>query len=342
MCYFFGSNELGIRQAGGHGFLTMKRREFITLLGGAAGWPVAARARQPSMPTIGVLVRAAPGWQRFWKLFPEALRELGYIEGQNIRFEFRSDEEKITDLPKLASDLVRLKVDVIVPWFTPAAVAAKHATHEIPIVCALCGDMVGTGLVESLARPGGNVTGSSGLNPELAAKTVDLIREMVPSMRRVAVLANAPDPFSKQFLTQIQRAGAASGTAINAIMIHTAEELEAAFSAMETSRADAVIVQPSLPTKRIAELALRYRIPAVCTFRDFAYDGGLMAYFADEAEMYRGAAVLVDKILKGANPAELPVEQPTRFKLVINLKTARALDLDVPVQLQQLADEVIE
>ena len=213
---------------------------------------------------------------------------------------------------------------------------------EIPIVCALCGDMVGTGLVESLARPGGNVTGSSSLNPELAAKAVELIREMVPSAHRVAVLANAPDPFSKQFLTQIQRAGEASGTAINAIMIHTAEELEAAFPAMETSRADAVIVQPSLPTKRVAELALSYRIPAVCTFRDFAYDGGLMAYFADEAEMYRGAAVLVGKVLKGANPAELPVEQPTRFELVINLKTARALGLDVPVQLQQLADEVIE
>jgi len=294
------------------------------------------------MRTIGVLVRAAPGWQRFWKLFPEALRELGYIEGQNIQFEFRSDEGQMSRLPELAAELVRLKVDVIVPWFTPAAVAVKQATREIPIVCGLCGDMVGTGLVESLARPGGNVTGSSSLNPELAAKTVELIREMVPSAHRVAVLANAPDPFSKQFLTQIQRAGEASGTEINAIMIHTAEELEAAFPAMETSRADAVIVQPSLPTKRVAELALSYRIPAVCTFRDFAYDGGLMAYFADEAEMYRGAAVLVGKVLKGANPAELPVEQPTRFELVINLKTARALGLDVPVQLQQLADEVIE
>ena len=321
----------------------MRRRDIITLLGGAAiAWPLLARAQLPKMRTIGVLVRAAPGWRQFWKLFPEALRERGYVEGQNIRFEFRSDEDQIGRLPELASELVRLKVDVIVPWFTPAAVAAKHATREIPIVCALCGDMVGTGLVESLARPGGNVTGSSGLNPELAAKAVDLIHEMVPSAHRVAVLANAPDPFSKQFLTQIQRVGEATGTAIDPIMIHTAEELDAAFPAMQTSRADAVIVQPSLPTKRVAELALSYRIPAICTFRDFAYDGGLMAYFADEAEMYRGAAALVDKVLRGAKPAELPVEQPTRFELVINRKTAKVLGLQIPDKVLALADEVIE
>ena len=321
----------------------MRRREFITLLGGAgAGWPFAARAQQPNVRTIGVLVRAAPGWQRFWRLFPEALRKLGYVEAQNIRFEFRSDGEQIGRLPELAAGLVRLNVDVIVPWFTPAAVAAKEATRKIPIVCALCGDMVGTGLVESLARPGGNVTGASSLNPELAAKAVDLIREMVPSAHRVAVLANAPDPFSKQFLKQIQRAGEATGTAIEPIMIHTAEELDAAFPAMRTSRVDALMVQPSLPTKRVAELALSYRIPAICTFRDFAEDGGLMAYFADEAEMYHGAAVLVDKILKGAKPAELPVEQPTRFELVINRKTAKVLGLKIPDKLLALADEVID
>jgi ABC-type uncharacterized transport system substrate-binding protein len=321
----------------------MERRDFITLISGAAiAWPLVARAQQPKMRTIGVLVHAAPGWQRFWKAFPEVLHELGYIEGQNIRFEFRSDEGQMSRLSELATELVRLKVDVIVPWFTPAAVAAKQATREIPIVCALCGDMVGTGLVESLARPGGNVTGSSSLNPELAARAVDLIREIVPSAHRVGVLANAPDPFSKQFLKQIQLAGEATGTAIDPIMIHTVEELEAAFPAMEISRADAVIVQPSLPTKRVAQLALSYRIPAVCTFRDFAYDGGLMAYFADEAEMYHGAAVVVDKVLKGAAPADLPVEQPTKFELVINLKTAKVLGISVPPHLLALADEVIE
>src|SRR6476646_2390347 len=159
----------------------MRRRDFITVLGGAAAaWPLVARAQQPTMRTIGVLVRAAPGWQRFWTLFPEGLRELGYIAVQNIRFDVRSDEGQMSRLSELATELVRLKVDVIVPWLTPAAVAAKQATREIPIVCALCGDMVGTGLVESLARPGGNVTGISGLTPELAAKTVELIREILP------------------------------------------------------------------------------------------------------------------------------------------------------------------
>jgi putative ABC transport system substrate-binding protein len=242
----------------------------------------------------------------------------------------------------LAAELVRLKVDVIVPWFTPAAIAAKQATREIPIVCAICGDLVATGLVESLARPGGNVTGNSSLNAELSAKFVELIREMVPSAHRVAVLANAPDPFSKVFVKQIQLAGEATGTAIDPIMIHTAEELDAAFPPMERSRPDAVIVQPSLPTQRAAELALSYRIPAICGWRQFVHDGGLMAYFAEEADIYRRAAIFVDKILKGAKPAELPVEQPTKFELVLNLKTAKAIGLTIPAALLARVDEVIE
>jgi putative tryptophan/tyrosine transport system substrate-binding protein len=321
----------------------MRRREFITAIAGAAiVWARAARAQQPKMWTIGVLVRAAPGWQRFWKMFPAALHDLGYSEGRNIRFELRSDDGQISRLPELATELARLKVDVIVSWFTPAAIAAKQATRDIPIVCALCGDMIGTGLVENLARPSGNVTGNSSLTSELGAKAIDLIRQMLPSAHRIGALANAPDPFSKSFLKQIQDAGDSAGTAIEPIMIHSAEELDAAFAAMETSRVDAVIVQPSLPTKRIAELALRYRIPSGCAFRDFAYDGGLMSYFADEAEMYRNAAVLVDKVLKGVKPAVLPVEQPTRFALVINLKTAKAFGLAIPHNLLVLADEVIE
>jgi putative tryptophan/tyrosine transport system substrate-binding protein len=233
-------------------FGQVKRREFIALLGGAAAWPVAARAQQPKMRTIGVLVHVVPGWQRFWKMFPAALHDLGYIEGQNIRFELRSDDGEISRLSELATELARLKVDVIVCWFTPAAIAAKQATREIPIVCALCGDMIGTGLVENLARPGGNVTGNSSLNAELAAKAVDLIRQMVPSAHRIGALANAPDPFSKSFLNQIQNAGESAGTEIEPIMINSAGELDAAFAAMETSRVDALIVQPSLanPTDR--------------------------------------------------------------------------------------------
>jgi putative tryptophan/tyrosine transport system substrate-binding protein len=322
--------------------MTMRRREFIALVGGAATWPVAARAQQPNVATIGVLVRAAPGWERFWRLFPEALRDHGYIEGKNIRFEFRSDQGQMSHLPELAAELVRLKVNVIVPWFTPAAIAAKQATHEIPIICAACGDMVGTGLVESLARPGGNVTGNSSLNAELAAKTVELIREIVPSVKRVAALANAADPFSKSFLKQIQLAGEATGTVIDPIMIHGVEELDAAFAAMKSQPADAIVVQPSLPTKRAADLALNYRIPAVCAWRQFPRDGGLAAYFGAEDEMYRQAAVFVDKVLKGAKPADLPVEQPTKFELVVNVKTAKALGLTVPPTLLARADEVIE
>jgi len=321
----------------------MRRRAFFGMIGGVtAFWALAASAQQTKLTTVGVLVHGAPGWQQFWQSFREAMGELGYTEGKNVKFEFRSDEGEVSRLAELAAELVRLKVDVIVPWFTPAAIAARQATRDIPIVCAVCGDLVGTGLVESLARPGGNVTGSSSLNAELSAKFVELIREMVPSAHRIAVLANAPDPFSKVLVRQIQLAGEAAGTAIDPIMIHDAEELEAAFASMEKSRPDAVIVQPSLPTKRAAELALSHRIPAICGWRDFVHDGGLMAYFASEADMYRRAAVFVDNILKGAKPAEIPVEQPTKFELVLNLKTAKAIGLTVPAAFLARVDEVIE
>lgn len=323
----------------------MRRRAFLKAIGSVTAFcfgAVAVSAEQTRVTTVGVLVRSAPGWQEFWQVFREALRELGYVEGNNIRFELRSDQGEISRLPDLAAELVRLKVDVIMPWFTPAAIAAKQATRDIPIVCAICGDLVATGLVESLARPGGNVTGNSSLNAELSAKFVELVREMLPSAHRVAVLANAPDPFSKVFVKQIQLAGEATGTAIDAIMIHTAEELDAAFPSIERSRPDAVIVQPSLPTKRAAELALSYRIPAICGWRQFVHDGGLMAYFAEEADIYRRAAIFVDKIIKGAKPAELPVEQPTKFELVLNLKTAKSIGLTIPAALLARVDEVIE
>jgi putative ABC transport system substrate-binding protein len=321
----------------------MRRRKFIALVGvAAAAWPLGASAQQPKVVTIGVLVRGAPGWQQFWDLFRQDLRELGYTEGKNSRFEFRSDEGELSRLPELAAELVRLKVDVIVTWYTPTAIAAKQATLEIPIVCALCGDMIGTGLVESLARPGGNVTGNTLLAPQTSAKLVELIREIVPSARRVAALANAPDPFSKPFLKGLQLAGEATGTSIDPIMIHSAEELDTAFLAMEKSRPDAVIVQPSLPITRAAELALKHRIPTACAVSAFVRVGGLVAYFAPEADIYRRAAVFVDKILKGAKPADLPVEQPTKFELVINLKTAKALGLTIPQSVLLRADEVIE
>jgi putative tryptophan/tyrosine transport system substrate-binding protein len=321
----------------------MRRRELIMLLGGSAvAWPVAARAQQPKVPTIGTLVIGNTNPEQFWREFRQGLRDLGYVEGQNIRFEFRSAEGHLERLPELAAELVRLKVDVIVTWFTPTAVAAKQATSKIPIIMAETGDPIGTGLVASLPRPGGNVTGMASVTAELAGKCVQLIRDMLPSARRVTALANAIDPFSKPFLEQIELAGEATGTTINPIGVSSNEEFETAFASMEKDRPDAVIVQPSLPTKRAAELAVKHRVPAVSVPRWFVEEGGLMSYSARYVELFREAAVYVDKILKGAQPADLPVEQPIHFELVINLRTAKALGLTIPQSFLLRADDLIQ
>src|SRR5215212_11742698 len=225
----------------------VRRREFIGLLGAAAAVrPLAAHAQQPKMPTIGALVIGNINPEQFWREFRQGSRDLGYVERQNIRFEFRSAEGQIDRLPELAAELVRLKVDVIVTWFTPTAVAAKQATREIPIVMAETGDPIGTGLVMSLPRPGGNITGIAAATAELAGKSVQLIRDMLPAARHVTALANATDPFSKPFLEQIKLGGEATGTTINPVRISSSEELETAFASMEEDRPDAVIVQPSL------------------------------------------------------------------------------------------------
>src|SRR6202790_3108906 len=279
---------------GGSSMLDMRRREFIGLLGGAAAVrPLAAYAQQPTMPTIGALVIGNINPEQFWREFRQGLRDLGYVEGQNIRFEFRSAEGQINRLPELAAELVRLKVDIIVTWFTPTTQAAKQATREIPIVMADAGDPVGMGLVASLPRPGGNVTGIAGMTAELSGKCIGLIREMLPAARRVTALANATDPFSKPFLEQVQLAGEVTGTTINPIKISSREEFEAAFAAMEKERPDAVIVQPSLPSKRAAELALKHHVPAVSVPRRFAEEGGLMSYSPRIADLYRKAPVNV-------------------------------------------------
>jgi putative ABC transport system substrate-binding protein len=319
----------------------IRRREFIATLGSAAAWPLGVRA-QPKVPTIGALVIGNINPEQFWREFRQGLRDLGYVEGQNIRFEFRSAEGHLERLPELAAELVRLKVDIIVTWFTPTALAAKQATREIPIVMAETGDPIGTGLIASLARPGGNVTGMASVTAELAGKCVQLIREILPSARRVTALANATDPFSKPFLEQIKFGGEVTGTTINAIAVSSDEEFETAFAGIEKDRPDAVIVQPSLPTRRAADLSVKHKIPAVSVPRWFAEQGGLMSYSAKYGELFRQAAVYVDKILKGAQPADLPVEQPTHFQLVINLKTARALGLEIPPTLLGRADEVLE
>lgn len=315
----------------------MRRRDlFLLLTGAVASWPILGAAEQPKMPIIGFLAGVSPELERFWRGFKDAMQERGYVEGQNVRYEFRSAQQA-TQLPEFAAELVRLNVDVIVTRFTPATLAAKQATRDIPIVMAFAGDPVENGLVESLARPGGNVTGVSGIAAELSAKAVELIRELLPSARRIVVLANAADPFSKPLAEKIRAAGDASGIAVTPMMIRGAE-LDAAFAVIEKDRFDAMFVQGSLPTKRAAALALQDRIPSVMR----PEEGGLMAYRGVEAEIYRRAAVFVDKVLKGAKPADLPVEQPTRFELVINLKTAKALGLTIPPALLERADEVIE
>ena len=319
----------------------MKRREFITLLGsGAAAWPLAARAQQAKLPKLGILL--VGNREPFSKLFWEGLHQFGYIDGQNIQVEFRSAEGKLGLLPALAAELVRLKVDIIVASETPSVQAAKRATSEIPIVMAPSGDPVGTGLVASLARPGANVTGLSAATAELAGKSLELIREIIPAASRVAALADPTNAFTKPFLEQINLAAKTVGIAIQVVMVRGTEEFGPAFEEMSSKRIEAVIVQPTLPRAPIVELVQKHRIPAVSGNRAFADAGGLMSYAGSLADRYRNAAPYVDKILKGAKPSDLPVQQPTKFELVINLKTAKALGLTVPQTLLARADEVIE
>jgi len=304
--------------------------------------PVASLAQQPKVPVVGVLVAGTPDPEFALRLFRLGLQDLGYVEGRNIRIDVRSADGNSERLPELAAELVRQKVDVIATWLTPVVLVAKHATSEIPIVMIGAADPVGMGIVASLARPGGNITGIAGQTAELAGKHVELLREALPGLSRIAALCNATDPFSKPFLGQIQLFGNALGVEIVAIMVGADLELDAAFSTMVAGKIEAVIVQPSLPLEHSADLALRNRIPAVSPLAQFPEAGGLMAYSGKAGEGERRAAVFVDKILKGAKPADLPVEQPTRFQLVINLKTGKALGLTIPQTIMGRADEVIE
>jgi len=300
--------------------------------------PVAAQ--QAKVPRIGVLLIV--DLERTRAQLREELRQLGYVEGQNVLIEFRLvPAGQAERLPDLAMELVGLKVDVIVAQFTAAAQAAKAATTTIPIVMAAVGDPVEAGLVVSLARPGGNVTGSAALAGELAGKSVQLIKELL-SARRIAVMASSTNPFTKPFLDQIQLAAGLLDVDIQQIMIGSAEELDAAFAQVSKNRIDAVIVQPSLAARGAAEFALKHHVPALSVPRWFAEQGGLMSYGPIFADLYRQSAIYVDRILKGAKPAELPVVQATKFELVINLKTAKALGITVPQSMLRRADKVIE
>jgi len=320
----------------------MKRREFIAFVISAVAWPLTARAQQAKVPTVGVLLTGNPDPEIFLKSFRGALRDVGYTDGQNIRLEVRSAEGKSVLLPQKAAELVGLKVDIIVAALTPAIQAAKQATSDIPIVMAPAGEPVGTGLVASLARPGGNVTGVSAATAELAGKSLELVREALPSARKVAVLANEADPLAKPFLEQIDQGARTLGLEVDTTMVRPETPLDAVFDEISSKKAEALIVQGSLQQKELFDLAIKHRLPSFSSNRQVANTGGLMTYAANSAEVQRGAAGYVDKILKGAKPADLPVEQPTKFELVINANTARALGITIPPALLARADEVIE
>jgi putative ABC transport system substrate-binding protein len=328
----------------GSGRKLMKRREFILLLGGAAvARPLSAQAQQSKMARIGALYIGTADAESFKKELREGLRELGYVEGQNIAFEFRSAEGKLDRLPELAAELVRLKVDVIVAVYVPPSLAAKQATREIPIV-VIVGDPVETGIVPSLARPGGNITGVSIMAAASNGKSVELFKDMLPSVRRVGVLGHAANPvYAKAMLDEVLRAGDPTGIEIQpVVMVHGPDDLENAFATMQRERAEALVVQGSLAIKPVTDMALKYRLPAASTARAFAEIGGLMSFGADGPASFRHGAKFVQRILQGRQPKDLPIEQPTKFELVINLKTARALGLTIPPLLLGRADEVIQ
>jgi putative ABC transport system substrate-binding protein len=322
----------------------MRRRDFVTRIGSAAlAWPLATRAQQSKVARIGALYIGIADAESFRKELREGLRELGYVEGQNIAFDFRSAEEKLDRLPELAADLVRQKVDVIVALYVPCALAAKQATRDIPIVI-LAGDPVETGLVPSLARPGGNITGVSLMAAASNGKSVELFRDMLPSVRRVAVLGHATNPvYAKAMLEQVQLAGGPTAIEIRpVVMIRGPDELESAFTTMVRERADALVVQGSLAIKPVTDLAIKYRLPAASTPRAFADIGGLMSFGADGPAAVRRGAKFVHSILQGKQPKDMPIEQPTKFELAINLKTAKAIGLTIPATFLLRADAVLQ
>ena len=270
------------------------------------------------------------------------MRKSGFVEGQTVQYEFRPAGGDIALLPKLAAELVALKVDVIVALYTPCALAVQRATREIPIV-VVAGDPVGLGLVASLARPGGNITGISLMAAELHGKCVELFRDALPGIRRVAALGNAPDPFSKPMLEQIRLAGKTAGIEIAPeIMVRASDEIDAAFAVMKKDGADAVVAQASLPTRHVVDGALKHRLPVAAVSRSFADVGALMTYGVDGPDAFRLSAAFVSKILQGTKPADLPVEQPTKFELVINLKTAKTLGLKISESFLLRADTMID
>lgn len=325
----------------------MRRRDFLILAGGAAAWPVVARGQQPArLPTVGLLIAATLSAQGPWTAaFLQRLRELGWVEGRSLAVEVRSADGRSERAAEIAAEFVRLKVDVIVTGGSATVLATKRATSVIPIVFATAADPVGTGLVASLAQPGGNVTGLSLQFTDLASKRLELLREAVPGFRRLAIMANIDAPAALLELGEVDSAARALGLDVVRSEIRRTEDVSPAFLKLK-GQADAlyVVSDPLVVANRIRinTLAVGERLPTMHGVREHVEAGGLMSYGANFADLYRRAADFVDKILRGTKPADLPVEQPTKFNLVVNLTTAQALGLTVPSMLLVRADEVIE
>jgi putative ABC transport system substrate-binding protein len=323
----------------------VRRREFIVFLGGATAWPLAAQGQQAAK-SIGYLGASTRSAEAQWiAVFVQRLRELGWIEGRTVAIEYRWAEGSEERFAQIATELVQLKVDIIVTWGSAAVVAAKQATSVIPIVFASSGDPLGTGLVVSLAQPGGNVTGLSNQQPDTAAKRLQLLREIVPSLRRLGIMFNVDAPVTVLDMREVQAAAGALGLDVAISEIRQAKDIASAFDALK-GRADALYVctEPLAFTNRIRIniLAAAARLPTMHGRREYIEAGGLMSYGANHPDLFRRAAELVDKILRGTKPGDIPVEQPTKFDLVLNLTTAKALGLTIPESFLLRADELIE
>lgn len=319
----------------------MRRRDVVVLLGGTVlTAPARAWAQPARKPVIGILFHSNP--EPVLSLLRKALEIIGYSDGKTIQLDLRVADSSEVRLAGMASDLVARKADVIVAFTTPAALAAKAATESIPIIMGAVADPVGSGLVASLARPGGNITGMSGAIAEMSGKILGLLHEAVPTATRIGVLANVADPFHLRLIEQIEAANRIVKIDLRIFRVTKPGEIAAVFEAMAAQKIEAAIIQPTLPRAEVIALSIRHRLPTASAVRGHAEDGGLLAYGGKLADTVGVVAGQVDRILKGTKPADIPVQQPTKFELVINLKTAKAIDLTVPFALLARADEVIE
>jgi ABC-type uncharacterized transport system substrate-binding protein len=325
----------------------MRRRTFVILLGGAAAWPLAARAQQPALPVIGWLHSGSPGpYGRILAAFRQGLKEAGYVEGQNATIEYRWAHGQYERLPALAVELIHLPVAVLAATSTPAALAAKAATTTVPTVFTTAFNPVELGLVASLSRPGGNVTGASQLNVEIGPKRLELVRELIPTATIVGLLVNPTNPVARALSRDLEAAAPTLGLQLDILQASTERDIDNAFATLVQRRASALVIVADpffvSQSEQLGALTLRHAVPSIFQYHEFVDAGGLMSYSGSNADSYRWAGNYSGRILKGEKPADLPVQQSTKVELIINLRTAKALGLEVPPTLLARADEVIE